>query len=960
MQFQTIFAGIFRSLMTKRLVGQVGTHRWALFFVLFGSVALLGPVTTVAAHVPEPATGHRLALQSAGPSWYVRCVDCPLGGFGTNDRSLRLDTNDRPHIAFGGEHLYYAWHDDLMWHVETADDASDVGSASLDLDTDGDPHITYYDFSSQRAVKYAYRKAGVWTTQTVEKDLGLYGGYTSLALDKGGTPHISYYDGNNGGALRYASLVGSTWFTQTVETGLGSGGGYPSLALDSADNPCISYYYDGTTRALKYACWTGSIWSIQTVETGFNEDISLVFDSTDKPHLSYYNGLSGLKYAHWTGTTWITEAIDNNGGEHTSLALDSEDHPHISYSAWEAFTPGITKYAHYTGAIWITETVDSEPITLGAHSSLALDHAGNPHMSFAKYPNDYSELIYASKQNEVWNLETVVHSSDLGQYNSLALDSVDNPHISYLDTYSDALKYAHWTGSEWAFQVIDSGPGLTQSAIALDSANNPYVIYIDNDSLKYAYLTGSDWITQTVALGGVAGTADLALDTSGNPHISYYSTQPGHGLEYAYWTGSTWLTQTVESDAGLYTSIALDKEGKPHISYCSYTVVAYDRGTYLAVTGIKYARWTGSTWITQTVDTNIYGQQYATHHISIALNSTDIPYIAYSNGHGVMNAYWAGNTWVIQTVADWGEIPSLGIDHANIPHIAYQQASLYPYTEASLKYASWTGSTWASQIVASGVDRHFALALDSSNNPRISYYDYSRHGLMYAGEDWPWNIYLPLIFEQSGAALLMHLDEPAGATTFKDDSGNGNDGSCVGSACPVTGGSGFLGAAAHFDGIDDTINLGNPPNMNLTGKITLEAWVKLEATDGIRNIIAHGYTTSPNAEVFLRVQNGVYEVGSWDGVGHKAVYAVPVEDIGQWVYLVGTYDGIAWRLYRNGLEVSSAYDSIGSVSVNGNWAVGAHGDGTERFFQGTLDEISVYFQALSAPEVMTRYRDSVK
>jgi hypothetical protein len=162
-----------------------------------------------------------------------------------------------------------------------------------------------------------------------------------------------------------------------------------------------------------------------------------------------------------------------------------------------------------------------------------------------------------------------------------------------------------------------------------------------------------------------------------------------------------------------------------------------------------------------------------------------------------------------------------------------------------------------------------------------------------------------------------------------------------------------------FDGVGDHINLGNPASMNIDGEITIEAWVNFEAADGIRNIVAHGYTRSPDAEVFLRVQDGRYEVGSWDGAGHKAWYNVPAEDFGRWVHLAGLYDGTAWRLFRNGLEVASTAEARGAVLVNGNWALGASGTGTERFFEGLLDEVAIYNRALSPQEIQNHYQGTL-
>ncbi|RMD67876.1 hypothetical protein D6817_00280, partial [Candidatus Pacearchaeota archaeon] len=73
--------------------------------------------------------------------------------------------------------------------------------------------------------------------------------------------------------------------------------------------------------------------------------------------------------------------------------------------------------------------------------------------------------------------------------------------------------------------------------------------------------------------------------------------------------------------------------------------------------------------------------------------------------------------------------------------------------------------------------------------------------------------------------LLLHLNEGSGATSFADSSGNGNDGSCTGAACP-TATSGKFNGAFDFDGNDDYLDLGNPSSLNNFGdQLTLEAWV---------------------------------------------------------------------------------------------------------------------------------------
>ncbi|MBE8990083.1 LamG-like jellyroll fold domain-containing protein [Nostoc sp. LEGE 12450] len=161
--------------------------------------------------------------------------------------------------------------------------------------------------------------------------------------------------------------------------------------------------------------------------------------------------------------------------------------------------------------------------------------------------------------------------------------------------------------------------------------------------------------------------------------------------------------------------------------------------------------------------------------------------------------------------------------------------------------------------------------------------------------------------------------------------------------------------ALAFNGQSDCVKLNNPAALNFTGAITISAWIKPDAINGLRNIVAHGYTSSPTGEVYLRILNGQYQFGYWglNSLPFEQLVAasIPAEDVGNWVYLTGVFDGGIWRLYRNGLLMNAVTGSQGAIQVSENWAIGARGTGTERFFQGKIADVQIWNRARSLEEI---------
>ncbi len=206
--------------------------------------------------------------------------------------------------------------------------------------------------------------------------------------------------------------------------------------------------------------------------------------------------------------------------------------------------------------------------------------------------------------------------------------------------------------------------------------------------------------------------------------------------------------------------------------------------------------------------------------------------------------------------------------------------------------------------------------------------------------------------------LVAHwkLDEGSG-TRALDASGNGHHGTLVGGA---RWSDGRIGKALTFDGKDDYVRLGNPRQLNFRGPITMAAWVLLprSPTSQHSNILAHGFIREPKGNVYLRVTKGSlgrrsYETGAWDGTDHRAFATMSSDnsDGGTWTHLAGVSDGTRWFLYRNGAHLVTQESRVGAIPVNGDWAIGARGDGSERFFRGSIDDVRIYNRALSAEEI---------
>lgn len=168
---------------------------------------------------------------------------------------------------------------------------------------------------------------------------------------------------------------------------------------------------------------------------------------------------------------------------------------------------------------------------------------------------------------------------------------------------------------------------------------------------------------------------------------------------------------------------------------------------------------------------------------------------------------------------------------------------------------------------------------------------------------------------------------------------------------------GAIGAARLFTNPEayatkgDYLTLGNPAALNITGVLTLEAWVRWTRRDGHRIVICHGSAPGSAFETVLRIgETRDYRAGVWTGSSHYAALEAPAADSNAWVHLAGVYTGTRWLLFRNGAQFATTVaDTNGAKASPGAWRIGAeYAGGVTRFFDGMLDEVRIASSARGA------------
>jgi len=166
---------------------------------------------------------------------------------------------------------------------------------------------------------------------------------------------------------------------------------------------------------------------------------------------------------------------------------------------------------------------------------------------------------------------------------------------------------------------------------------------------------------------------------------------------------------------------------------------------------------------------------------------------------------------------------------------------------------------------------------------------------------------------------------------------------------------GKFGNALTFDGTNDYVRVDRTEILE-PSQFSVEAWVKAASMGSYKYVVAKYFDGSKGSYAFYGFSTGIYFYigGSW---GYRlSALATGVWD-GNWHHVVGTYDGTRIRIYKDGGQVGTGVAETRGATYNpaGPLNIG-HYDHRDMFrFPGSIDEVRIWDQALTADQVKASY-----
>lgn len=489
--------------------------------------------------------------------------------------------------------------------------------------------------------------------------------YVSLALGVDGAPLVAYQDaasGNRTTVQRYNS--GASRWEVLGKAGFSDASASHQSLFVASDNSVWVAYTDasrGNRATAKKFNTASSTW--ETVgDAGFSigatSYTNIVIDAKGIPIVAYMDASNGnrITVQRFQENRWSvvgTVGFSEPSGGYLSLVIDNDNIPYVSYRGQDARV----KVSRFNPHLQLWEQVGTGALSIGAGAYTSLSYAGGK--LYAAYQDAGLANQVAVKQfiTSGGGWEDLgsgrVSSAVRATFADVAVDNKENIYITYQDVNGgNKASVKSYRKDKNAWEVLGSSAisegAASYTSLALSKDGTPYISYQDGNVFNKLTAKRYNPANNSWEALGTAGITDGTVsyndiaDLSGFPLVVFADGANGGKLSSMSFDGTAWQSAGTAISAGqaVYPSLASDLNSTAFVAYLDASL-----GRMLVVK--KYDA-TAKAW------SSIGGETATAHRAdfpSIALDKAGTPYIAYQdsafqNRVTVQKYDAAGGKWV--------------------------------------------------------------------------------------------------------------------------------------------------------------------------------------------------------------------------------------------------------------------------------------------------------------------------
>jgi hypothetical protein len=206
-----------------------------------------------------------------------------------------------------------------------------------------------------------------------------------------------------------------------------------------------------------------------------------------------------------------------------------------------------------------------------------------------------------------------------------------------------------------------------------------------------------------------------------------------------------------------------------------------------------------------------------------------------------------------------------------------------------------------------------------------------------------------------GFVAWWKFDEANGTTAY--DSAGGLNGTINGATWYNDA---IRGWDLSFDGNNDYVSVANNSTLNITGDITISAWVYLTAGNSSWGIVTKTVSNGAYNNPFdFRTELGYLTLVRSDASGHEVAYSNVLISALQWHHVLVRVQNKVPDFYLDGVLTSKSLTAF-TRTPTGNTNplyIGRRADGL--YYNGKIDGVRIYNRALSAEEIVLLYQQGL-